>query len=76
MIILTVNLPPIESALIKVTLTNKTIIVSSIYTPPNTRFNDFKACINNSLVPVSRHEYNLIMCGDLDLDQPKIYMKF
>ena len=62
---LTVSLHHIEAAFIKVTLLNKTIILPSIYRPPNTNFNDFKTYINNRLQLVSRHETDLIICGDL-----------
>ena len=69
---LTVNLPHIEAVFAKVTLPNKTIIVSSIYRPPNTNFNDFKTYIDNSLLSLSRNEADLIICGDFNLDLLKI----
>ena len=69
---LTVNLPHIEAVLAKVNLPNKTIIVSSIYRPPNTNFNDFKAYIYKSLLSLSRNETDLIICGDFNLDLLKL----
>ena len=69
---LTVNLPHIEAVFVKVTLPNKTIIASSIYRPSNTNFNEFETYIDNSLLYVSRHESDIIICGDFNLDLLKI----
>ena len=50
---LTADLPHIEAVFVKVILPNKTVILSSIYRPPNTIFNDFKTQIDNILSSVS-----------------------
>ena len=69
---LTVNLLHIEAVFVKVTLPNKTIIVSSIYKPPNTKFDDFKTCMNKSLLSLSQNETDIIICGDFNLDLLKL----
>ena len=69
---LTVNLPHVEAGFVKVTLPNKLLKVSSIYTPPNTNFHDFRAYIENNISSINRCENELIICGDFNLDLLKI----
>ena len=61
---LTVNSPHFETDFVKVTLPNKLLIISSIYRPKNTKFNDFRAYIENNKPSINRCEIDLVICGD------------
>ena len=65
---LTVNLPHIEAVFVRVTLPNKTVIVSSIYRSPNTKFGEFRTYIGISLLPVNWYASDIIICGGFNWD--------